>query len=89
MGDHDTGEPDLGDDVLYRSKTGNYDLAAKVTSTKKSLWIGGVQAGHVPDLDTDYHVHLHVFTPGNQIQYQEFNVPIDPTGKTPRSWRYF
>lgn len=56
--------PVLNDAVWFRSRTGNYTLAADVIATKDKLFAKGVEAGHVPDLDSDMHVHLLVKTPG-------------------------
>ncbi|RKQ90482.1 hypothetical protein C8N24_0287 [Solirubrobacter pauli] len=36
-------KPTLGSTVIYRSKTGNYDLAAIVTATADTLWPEGVE----------------------------------------------
>lgn len=59
-----TAAPTIGRVVIYRSRTGDYDVPAVVTATRPSLNPKGVQAGHVPGLDTDRHVHLTVLTPG-------------------------
>jgi hypothetical protein len=59
-------KPTLCRAVIYRSKTGNYDLAAMVAGTRDSLYRPAVAEGHLADLDSDEHVHLVVFTPGNQ-----------------------
>lgn len=76
--------------VIYRSKTGNYDLPAVVTATVATLDPEGVRLGHVPELDSPDRVHLTVFTCGKQGSsrdgnpvnneaaggsYQEFNIP--------------
>lgn len=76
--------------VVYRSKTGKYDLPAVVTATVATLDPEGVEAGHVPALASASHVHLTVFTCGKQGtaregnavnneaaggSYQEFNIP--------------
>jgi len=53
----------LGSDVHYVSRTGNYELAAKVSATKATLFPGGVAAGFLPDL-AEGQVHLTVFSPG-------------------------
>lgn len=50
--------------VIYRSRTGNYDVPAVVTATVDTLYRPGVEGGFVPDLSSPEHVHLHVFTPG-------------------------
>lgn len=76
--------------VVYRSKTGKYDLPAVVTATVDTLDPAGVAAGHVPELTAANRVHLTVFTcgkqgtarEGNEVNneaaggsYQEFNIP--------------
>jgi hypothetical protein len=57
-------KPTIGRVVWYRSKTGNYTLTADVISTKDKLYRPGVEAGFMPDLDSDTHVHLLVKTAG-------------------------
>lgn len=54
----------LGRVVHYRSRTGNYTLAALVTATGETLHRPGVDAGFVADLTNLEHVHLQVFSPG-------------------------
>lgn len=56
--------PKLGMDVLYRSRTGDYDVPAKITANVHTLNPKGVKLGHIPELSGDKHVHLTVFTPG-------------------------
>lgn len=56
--------PIPGDDVWYVSRTGNYFLPAKVVVTEMNLYRPGVEAGHVPDLSSNQHVHLWVYSPG-------------------------
>lgn len=72
----------LGSVVIYRSKTGDYDLAAIVTATSETLSSGGVEAGEVKPLSDRTNVHLQVFTPGKARHYQEFDVPQDDVGAT-------
>lgn len=68
-------KPHLGDDVHYRGNQGYYAMrAAKVTATVASLDPRGVEAGTVPALSSDEHVHLWVFTPGASGGFSEFNV---------------
>lgn len=57
-------KPTIGRIVLYRSRTGDYDVPAIVTATQATLNPKGVELGHVPALASDRHVHLTVFTPG-------------------------
>jgi hypothetical protein len=54
----------IGRVVLYRSRTGSYTVPAIVTATGDTLARAGVEAGHVPDLESPAHVHLTVLTPG-------------------------
>lgn len=56
--------PRLGQVVLYRSRTGTYDVPAMVTCNVDSLNPRGVAAGGLPGLTGLSHVHLAVFTPG-------------------------
>jgi hypothetical protein len=57
-------KPTIGRIVIYRSRTGNYDVPAIVTATTETLNPAGVESGNVPALSSDEHVHLTVFTPG-------------------------
>lgn len=57
-------KPTIGRIVIYRSRTGNYDVPAIVTATTETLNPAGVEAGHVPALNGNMCVHLSVFTPG-------------------------
>lgn len=50
--------------VVYRSRTGDYDVPAVINCTQDTLSEKGVEAGHVPALSSPDHVHLTVFTPG-------------------------
>jgi hypothetical protein len=56
--------PTLGRIVIYRSRTGDYDVPAIINATEETLNAKGVELGHVPPLSGDMHVHLTVFTPG-------------------------
>jgi hypothetical protein len=56
--------PTIGRIVIYRSRTGQYDVPAIVTATTETLNPKGVEAGHVPALSSEDHVHLTVLTPG-------------------------
>lgn len=53
----------LGQDVHYVSRTGKYELAAKVAATEATLNQENVQAGFIAGLEPG-HVHLVVFSPG-------------------------
>lgn len=57
-------KPSVGRVVLYRSRTGSYTVPAIITATRDSLNPAGVEAGHVPALTGEDHVHLTVLTPG-------------------------
>lgn len=57
-------KPTLGRIVHYRSRTGNYIMAAVVSATVETLFRPGVDAGNVPEITDETHVHLTVFTPG-------------------------
>ena len=48
---------------------------AHVTANLEHLDQRGVDAGHVPPLDSDTHLHLLVLTPGDQGAFPEYNVP--------------
>lgn len=87
--------PTPGRDVLYKSKTGNYVLPAKVSVTLDNLFRPGVESGDLADLDSPLHLHLKVFNPGPE--YVEFNVPHakqhpdydeDLNAWPPGSWRW-
>lgn len=56
--------PTIGRIVIYRSRTGDYDVPAIVNCTAESINPKGVEAGHVPPLTGEGHVHLTVLTPG-------------------------
>jgi hypothetical protein len=77
--------PTVGRVVHYRAKTRGYTLPAIVTATADSLDPKGVELGHVPALSSATHVHLHVMTPGAQVQYQEFDVT---QGDGPGTWNW-
>jgi len=57
-------KPTIGRIVIYRSRTGDYDVPAVITATRETLNRKGAELGHVPDLSSDGHVHLTVLTPG-------------------------
>ncbi len=59
-----TTTPTIGRIVIYRSRTGNYDIPAIVTCTTATAYQPGIDAGYLPALSSDEHVHLTVFTPG-------------------------
>lgn len=70
-------KPTLGRIVHYRGKFGlNAMRAAIVCCDVNSLDPRGVESGDIPGLDSDMHVHLTVFTPGEQCAFTEYNVPF-------------
>lgn len=86
--------PQIGQIVVYRSKTGAYDVPAIVNCTTDTISEKGVELGHVPPLSGNQCVHLTVFTPGrpgtaregNQVNraqtsgtYQEWDVHLADT----------
>jgi len=68
----------LGNDVHYVSKTGDYECAAVVSGTRASLYRPNVEAGHLPDLSGEDHVHLTVFTPGRPGHVSEETLKSHP-----------
>jgi hypothetical protein len=84
-------KPTMGRIVHYRGRQGLLNMrAAIVTATVDSLDPRGVEAGLVPCLDSDHHVHLWVFTPSVVGGFAEFNVPEGNPGDDgcipPGSW---
>ena len=79
-------KPTTGRIVRYRGKIGLYAMrAAIVTADVTTLDPRGIEAGHVPALDSDEHVHLWVFTPGEKGGFAEFNVA---PGDGPGQWSW-
>lgn len=79
-------KPSLCRMVVYRGKQGHHALrAAVIIGTVDSLDPRGIEAGAVPALDSDEHVHLHVFTPSDQQGWTEYNVP---PGDGPGEWSW-
>jgi hypothetical protein len=69
--------PTLGRIVIYRSRTGDYDVPATVTATEGSLNPKGVELGHIPPLSGERNVHLTCFTagkPGLRRDAKDFKV---------------
>jgi hypothetical protein len=54
----------IGRVVWYRSKTGRYTLPADVAVTVDTIYPPAVEAGFMPPLDDENHVHLIVKTAG-------------------------
>lgn len=59
-------KPSVGLIVVYRSRTGDYDVPAVVSATVDTLFAPAVDAGVMPGLTSPSVVHLTVFTPGPQ-----------------------
>lgn len=91
----------IGRIVIYRSRTGAYDVPAVVTCTPETLNPAGVElyeqsdgSKGVPPLSADAHVHLTVFTPGLEGQRgnaEDFESPpttgkIAESGGTYQEW---
>lgn len=84
-------KPYLGQTVLYRSRTGNYDVPAIVTCTVETLapvglemWKESEGEKGVPPLSSDLHVHLAVLTPGIpglRVEAQDFKAE-SPHGRS-------
>lgn len=61
---NDGPKPTIGRIVVYRSRTGKYSIPAIINCTVDTINPDGVEAGHLPGLSSEDHVHLTVFTPG-------------------------
>lgn len=82
-------KPSLGQIVHYRGNQGLFaPRCAIVTGTQDSIDPRGIEAGEVPALDSDQHVHLWVFTPGAKGGFAEFNVPpaLEGAEPAPGTW---
>ncbi|TDD11858.1 hypothetical protein [Nonomuraea diastatica] len=78
--------PTTGRIVRYRGKQGLHAVrAAIVTADVDTLDPEGVRVGAVPPLDSPFHVHLWVFTPGARGGFHEYNVP---PGDPPGTWHW-
>ncbi|GGK90328.1 hypothetical protein Ppa06_58130 [Planomonospora parontospora subsp. parontospora] len=79
--------PATGRIVRYRGKQGLHALrAAIVTADVETLDPEGVRVGALPGLDSEFHVHLWVFSPGHaRGGFAEFNVG---PGQTPGTWHW-
>lgn len=76
-------KPTTGRILRYRGRQGfNAVRAAIVTADVDTLDPRGVEAGVIPALDDDEHVHLWVFTPGEKGGFTEYNIgPGDGPGQ--------
>jgi len=76
--------PSMGLIVHYRGKLGfNAWRPAIVAVDKANLDPRGVEAGVIPDLSSDEHVHLRVI--GVEGEFTEYDVP---PGEGPGCWRW-
>jgi hypothetical protein len=79
-------KPTTGRILRYRGNIGyNAVRAAIVTADVETLDSRGVEAGDIPGLDSDEHVHLWVFTPGEGGGFTEYNVA---QGNGPGQWSW-
>lgn len=79
-------KPTTGHILRYRGKHGfNAVRAAIVTADVETLDPRGVESGAIPALDSDDHVHLWVFTPGEAGGFTEYNVA---PGDGPGQWSW-
>lgn len=70
-------KPTIGRIVIYRSRTGDYDVPAIITATTATRNLKGVRLGHIPPLSSVKHVHLTCFTvgkPGVRRGAEDFKV---------------
>lgn len=70
-------KPTIGRIVTYRSRTGDYDVPAIITTTQETLNPKGVELGHIPALSGSMNVHLTCFTagkPGMRRGAEDFKV---------------
>lgn len=81
-----TPKPTTGRILRYVGKQGfNAIRAAIVMADVHTLDPRGVESGVIPALDSDMHVHLWVFTPGESGGFTEYN--IGP-GTEPGQWSW-
>lgn len=79
-------KPTTGRILRYRGRHGfNAVRAAIVTADVETLDPRGVESGAIPALDSDDHVHLWVFTPGEAGGFTEYNVA---PGDGPGQWSW-
>jgi hypothetical protein len=79
--------PRLGETVVYRARTRDYELPAIVTANVDTLDRRGVVRGDVPDITGEENVHLHVLTCGEQGSYQEHDIPYSRE-RCPGTWSW-
>lgn len=79
-------KPTTGRILRYRGREGHQAVrAAIVIADVETLEPAGVEAGHIPALDSDEHVHLWVFTPSAAGGFLEYNVA---PGDDPGQWSW-
>lgn len=79
-------KPTIGRILRYKGNRGfNAVRAAIVTADVSTLDPRGVASGAIPALDSDEHVHLWVFTPGENGGFTEYNVA---PGDGPGQWSW-
>lgn len=78
----DPQKPTLGRIVRYVGKYGIQATRAAIVSCTTADIVPG---GDVAPLDSDMHVHLTVFTPGEAGMFPEMNIPYDENG-APGTW---
>lgn len=74
-------KPTTGRIVRYRGKQGVGAVRAAIVVMDTETW---VRSGDVEPLDSDQHVHLWVFTPG-EAGFAEYNVG---PGEEPGQWSW-
>lgn len=77
-------KPSLGRIVRYIGKYGVNAPRAAIVSCSQADVIADTE---LPPLDSDMHVHLHVFTPSEQGCFTEYNVPYSVGGE-PGTWSW-
>lgn len=85
------GAQEAGYSAVHRDNTWHDEVHGKPMTFDQHMGVAafndGYRVGDNPlPIPHDGTVHLRVFSPGEP--YRELSVPYDPTGKTPRSWRY-
>ena len=68
--------------VRYVGKQGVNAVRAAIVTMDVGTW---VRTGDVEPLDSNQHVHLWVFTPGNEGGFAEYNVG---PGYVPGTWHW-
>ena len=53
-------KPTLGRIVIYRSRTGDYDVPAIINCTVETINPKGVESGNLPDLSGESNVYITV-----------------------------